>query len=206
MHDVDLGIELASEHKGRLTSYVTARNNVVYRDNSNGISIGGYGPPRGGSDHITIVNNTLWDNDTRNTGSGEFQIQYHATNNVFANNIVYASAQGLLVHNYTASAGTIANTNLYFSPLGASKSIWRWNNVRYVGFVAYRDGSKQDAQSVFADPLFDSLATVPSLDIMTGSPAIGAGADLGTAIVGAVDFAGNPRMQNGAITIGAYQQ
>src|SRR6202044_3901179 len=37
----DLGIELASEHLNHVTSYVTARNNLVYANNSVGISIGG---------------------------------------------------------------------------------------------------------------------------------------------------------------------
>jgi hypothetical protein len=208
VYNVDLGIELASEHKTRLTSYVIARNNVVYQDNSNGISIGGYGAARGGSDHVTIVNNTLYDNDTKNTGSGEIQIQYHATNNLIENNIVYASRQGLILHNYTVNSAAPATLdyNLYFSPLGAAKSVWQWNKTRYTGFQAYLTGSGQDAQSVFADPLFDSVTTPPLLDVMQGSPAIGAGNDLETAVVGTVDFAGNPRVQNGVINIGAYQQ
>jgi len=84
---------MASEHSGRNTANVTARNNLVYFGNSAGVSIGGYASKVGGSDHITIVNNTLYKNDGKNTGSGEFQIQYHATNNVFKNNIVYAGAQ-----------------------------------------------------------------------------------------------------------------
>jgi hypothetical protein len=207
VHDTDLGIELASEHKTHLTSYVTARNNVVYQNNSNGISIGGYGKARGGSDHVTIVNNTLYDNDTKNTGSGEFQIQYHATNNVFENNIVYASSQALMLHDYplATAAPALLDYNDYFSPAGAAASIWQWNRTRYRGLAAYRTGSGQDGHSIFADPLFDSLGSPPVLDLMSGSPAIGAGTNLGAAVVGTVDFAGNPRVQNGAISIGAYE-
>jgi hypothetical protein len=209
VHNVDLGIELASEHKTRVTSYIIARNNVIFADNSNGISIGGYGAARGGSDHVTIVNNTLYDNDTKKTGSGEFQIQYHATNNVFENNIVYASKQGLMVHNYTLNQAPPAalDYNLYFSPLGASKSVWQWNKTRYVGFSAYLAGSGQDADGPpVSDPLFDSLVTPPVLDVMPGSPAIGAGVNLGAGVLGAVDFAGNPRVVGGAVSIGAYAQ
>lgn len=208
VHDVDLGIELASEHKGHVTSYVNARNNVVYHDNSNGISIGGYANRVGGTDHVTIVNNTLYDNDTKNTGSGEFQIQWHPTNNVFENNIAYASTQALMVHNYTvnASAPALLDYNLYFSPKGSTKSVWQWNKTHYTGFAAYLAGSGQDAQSLFADPLFDDVGTPPWLDVMAGSPAIGAGTDLGAEVVGTVDFNGNPRVVNGQINIGAYQQ
>jgi hypothetical protein len=46
MHDVDFGIELASEHKDRATSYITARNNLIYHSHTAGVSIGGYAPDR----------------------------------------------------------------------------------------------------------------------------------------------------------------
>ncbi len=208
VYNVDLGIEMASEHKGHVTSYVIARNNVIYQDNSNGISIGGYAKSKGGTDNVTIVNNTLYDNDTQNTGSGEFQIQFNATNNVFDNNIVYASAQALMVNNFTVNATppVALDYNLYFSPKGAGKSVWVWNRKRYVGFVAYQAGSGQDAHSIFADPLFDGTAAPPWLDIMMGSPAIGAGLNLGAQIVGSVDFLGNPRVVNGSINVGAFEE
>jgi hypothetical protein len=208
VHNVDLGIELASEHKGRLTSYIVARNNVVYQDSSNGISIGGYGAARGGSDHVTVVNNTLYDNDTQNTGSGEFQIQFNAANNVFENNVVYASAQGLMVHGFVKGdvAPAALDYNVHFSPLGAGKSAWQWERTRYAGFAAYLKGSGQDGHSVFADPLFDSASAPVWLDVMMGSPAVGAGADLGAAVLGSVDFAGNPRVVGGAVTVGAFEE
>jgi len=41
IHNVDFGIELASEHKDRATSYITARNNLVYHCHTAGVSIGG---------------------------------------------------------------------------------------------------------------------------------------------------------------------
>ena len=208
VHNADLGIELASEHKGHVTSAVIARNNVVYQDNSNGISIGGYGPNRGGSDGVTVVNNTLWDNDTKHTGSGEFQIQFNATNNLFENNIVYASAQALMVHDYAPAAAAPAtlDANLYFSPKGAAKSVFQWEKTRYSGFAKYLAGSGQDGRSVFADPLFVDPGAPPVLDVMAGSPAIGAGLDLGEAVVGSVDFAGNRRIVGHTIDIGAYQR
>ncbi|GAH41211.1 unnamed protein product, partial [marine sediment metagenome] len=36
VHDSDLNVELASEHKGKLTDYITLRNNLIYHGNSNG--------------------------------------------------------------------------------------------------------------------------------------------------------------------------
>src|SRR5579863_10204847 len=88
MHDVDFGIDLASEHKDRATSYITARNNLIYHCHTAGVSIGGYAPERGHTDHSTVVNNTLYENDTSDTGSGEFQMQWNMADDIFANNIV----------------------------------------------------------------------------------------------------------------------
>ena len=99
MHDVDFGIELASEHKDRATSYITARNNLIYHCHTAGVSIGGYAPERGHTDHCTVVNNTLYDNDTSGTGSGEFQMQWNMADNIFANNIVYAGPRCLITLN-----------------------------------------------------------------------------------------------------------
>jgi hypothetical protein len=205
VHNTDLAIELASEHKGHVTSYITARNNVVYQNNANGISIGGYGAARGGTDHCTIVNNTLFDDDTKKTGSGEFQIQFYATNNVFENNIAYAGAQGLFVHNFTTTETDPASLdyNLYYGT-GATL-VFQWDKVRYKSLAAYQAATGQDAHSSFADPLFVST-TLPDLDVQAGSPALGAGTNLGAAVVGTVDVVGNPRVVNGTISIGAYEQ
>ncbi len=96
MHDVDFGIELASEHKNRATSYILARNNLIYHSHTAGVSIGGYAPERGHTEHCTVINNTLYDNDTSATGTGEFQMQWNMADNVFSNNIVYAGPRCLM--------------------------------------------------------------------------------------------------------------
>lgn len=207
VHNTDLGIEMASEHRNRLTSFVTARNNLLYFNNSNGISIGGYGKSRGGSENITILDNTLFSNDTRNTGSGEFQIQWYAQNNIFENNIVYAGPQGLMLHNFTTSEATPATLdyNLYYLPAGAAHAAFVWDHTRYVGYGTYTAATGQDAHSLFADPQFVDL-NAPNLDISTASPAVNAGIVLPPDEIGTFDVAGNPRVgSNGKIAIGAYQ-
>jgi len=207
IHDVDIGIEMASEHQGRVTSFVTARNNLVYSANSVGITIGGYASNVGGTDHCTIVNNTLLQNDTKKTGSGEFQIQYYATNNVFKNNIVYASPQGPFINNYTSSEPDPADVdyNLYYSSLSSSTANFLWNGTNYVGFSSYQSATGKDSHSQYADPQFLSL-TAPNLQIQPTSPAVNAGINLGLAVVGALDFAGNPRLIGTNIDVGAYEE
>jgi hypothetical protein len=208
IHHVDLGIELASEHLDRTSSFVTARNNIIYRGNSAGISIGGYGAKRGGTDHCTVINNTLFANDSKKTGSGEFQIQYNATSNLFENNIVYAGPQNLFVNDFTTSTTAPAQLdyNLYFSPTGDTNGIWTWQHQHYRGFEAYREATGLDPHSIFADPEFLGTGEPPNLDISTSSPVRNAGAALGMSVTGRYDFGGNPRVSHGTINMGAYEQ
>ncbi|MBU6488534.1 MAG: right-handed parallel beta-helix repeat-containing protein [Burkholderiales bacterium] len=205
VHNVDFGVEVASEHANKLSSYVTVRSNLIYANNLSGLTIGGYDSSRGGTDHCNLVNNSLYNNDTQNTGSGEFQIQYFSTNNVFKNNIVYAGAQNQFVTGITSSSDVDADYNVYFSTGGAAASAWYWKGASVAGFPAYRSISANDGHSSFANPLYMSL-TSPNFDVAASSPAVSAGINLGSSVVGTVDFAGNPRVQGANIDIGAYEQ
>lgn len=201
----DLNIEAASENRGRVSSYVTIRDNVVYGGNLTGISIGGYANGVGGSDHITVANNTLFDNNT--AGSfGDFQIQYHATNNVFENNIVYAGAQGVMLWgsvNSTPSPVT-ADYNIYYT---AASPEWMYQGVKETSFAAYQKASGQDKHSHFINPALLGAKVPYNFDLAATSPARGAGNfALGAADYGALDFAGNPRTTGSTINIGAYQK
>lgn len=205
----DLGIELASEHSGRTTSYVTARDNLVSFSTITGISIGGYASAVGGTDRCTIVDNTLFENDTTRSGSGEFQIQYHATNNVFENNILFANTQGLLVNSFVGSATPPAalDYNLYDTTGGTSAANWVWNNRSLVTFASFRSTSQGEANGLLADPKFTSK--VPQsfdLHLGTGSPGINSGSRLGLAINGLQDFDGNPRVFGAGIDRGTYER
>jgi hypothetical protein len=207
IHNVDLGIELASEHHNRYTTYVTARNNVIYDGNSAGISIGGYAGGVGGTQNCTVVNNTLFGNDTKNTGSGEFQIQFHASSNVFENNILYATTQGLLLNGFVKSQTTpvTIDYNLYYSTIGDARASWNYQGKTYQGYANYLTQTGNDSHSpAFSDPLFVAIDGT-NFDLQSGSPASGAGDNLGPDVVGNVDFNGNPRMRNGLINLGAYE-
>src|SRR5580698_7448557 len=141
IHDVDFGIELASEHQNRATSYIVARNNLIYHCNTAGVSIGGYAPERGRTDHCTVVNNTLYDNDTAGTGSGEFQMQWNMAADIFENNIVYAGPRCLIALNKsqidkTRPPNTIDH-NRYYCVSGAQTSTWAGASATVTGFDKY---------------------------------------------------------------------
>jgi uncharacterized protein YjdB len=143
VHNCDLNIEVASEHSGKVSQYVTVRNNVIYDSNSVGISIGGYASNVGGSNYVAIINNTLFENDSESTGSGEFQVQYYATNNVFENNVVYATSQGLFINNFTDSEANpvAANYNIYYSSVGTGSAEFIWNSKDEASFSSYLSGT-----------------------------------------------------------------
>ena len=180
VYNCDLNMEAASEHKGHNASYVTIRNNVFYDANTVGISVGGYAAGVGGADHVVVINNTLYNNNTKN-GGGEFQIQHNAppsAGNIFENNIVYAGTQNVWVYSYVSGSTDTANWNIYYSTKGyvKSTSIDWGSKYNYATYAAYQSGSGEDTNSPNANPLFVNLtSTPPNLDVQSGSPAINAG-------------------------------
>jgi hypothetical protein len=212
IHDSDLS-EMASEHSGHTSSYVIFRNNIIYHSLYVGLSIGGYSKNVGGTDHCVIVNNSLWDDGTHgSSGLGEFQIQYYATNNTVANNIIddYTLASKYLLYDFTTSVPNPATLdyNVYYDTAGAAGALFDWQAKSLTGFSAYRTASGQEAHSQFADPLYVNVTTPPyNFDLSSGSPGIDAGANLGVNVVGVLDYAGNPRVNgSGQINGGAYEQ
>jgi hypothetical protein len=221
----DLDMEAASEHKGHSSSYVTIRNNVFYDANTVGVSIGGYSNTVGASDHVVIVNNTLYNNNTKNQGA-EFQIQFHSgsqSGNIFENNIVYAGTQNVWIYSFVKGTTTYPappatmNWNLYYSTAGyvSDTSIDWAGKYTYKTFAAYQLGSGEDASSKVANPDFVSVGS--NFDLQSDSPAINAGSTSLTcsagycgnssSIYGSTDYAGNPRINSsGQINIGAYEQ
>ncbi len=202
-HDCNIGIELASEHAGRSTSFITLRNNFVYHNTSMGIAIGGYDTQRGSTRHCVIVNNTLFGNDYRQEGNGELRVQYDARYNLIKNNIFSANSQNALIVNpYTQNKRNVVDYNLYFAPGGAANSVWQWKNIRYTGFARYQAETGNDVHGLFVDPELVSPSTF-DLHLQTDSPAIDCGQTIAEA--GDEDFDGRPRVQGAAIDIGAHE-
>ncbi len=208
IHDVDFGIELASEHRNRATSYVTARNNLVYHCHTAGVSIGGYAPERGHTEHCRVVNNTLYDDDTSGTGSGEFQMQWNMADNIFENNIVYAGARCLITLNRSQvdkkQPPATIDYNLYYCASGAKASIWKEFSATATGFDQYVQSTGNDRHSRFLDPHFVDAAA-KDFHLRSDSPARAAGTTDGVP-VGKLDLEGAPRVKSGNIDVGCYQR
>jgi Right handed beta helix region len=207
IHDVDFGIELASEHKDRATSYITARNNLIYHCHTAGVSIGGYAPERGHTEHCIVANNTLYENDTSGTGSGEFQMQWNMGDNIFANNIVYAGPRCLISLNRSQvdkkQPPASIDHNLYYCASGSNTSTWIGSPETVTGFDKYVASTGNDQHSRFLDPHFVDAAK--DFHLRSDSAAIAAGTTAGVP-VGEMDLEGSPRVKSAKIDIGCYQR
>jgi NPCBM/NEW2 domain/Right handed beta helix region len=198
VHDVNIGLEIASEHGGRSARNVTARNNVIYNATAIGIAIGGYDRRRGSTDDCVIVNNTV-----SNTDGVELLVQFDTSGNVIENNVIVAGPKHDFVENaYQENVGNVLDHNLYFSVDGSSRGTWTWKTRAYADFDTWAATSGNDRHSTFADPKFTDPAA-GDFSIAAGSPAVDAGAFLPSS--GTTDAAGQPRAQAGGIDIGAFE-
>jgi hypothetical protein len=209
IHNTDFGIELASEHFGRDTSHIIARNNLIYSCHTAGISIGGYDEKRGSTHDTVIVNNTLYKNDTWHTGTGEIQMQFYLRNNIFKNNIVYVGDSDQALRSRSGrmepnSPTVTLDDNLYYSPAGENAVKWSLDGKDYASFQEYVKVTGNDRHSKFADPKFIDPAA-HNFHLQKDSPAVGSGVNLGPDIVGSEDLDGNPRCTNGKTDQGCYE-
>ncbi len=200
----NIGFEFASEHGGKTTENITARNNYIFSNHYVGLAIGGYDSQRGSTVNCKIVNNTFYHNGTENDWGGEFYIQYYCQNNVFKNNIIYASGNVPIFDYYnTSGEGFEINNNLYFSDGG---HLWIWQGTYYNEFSQYSEATGNDGNSVYSNPQFDSNSLQNNIpEITQDSPAINKGETLSTDIIGETDFCGNTRVIGDTVDIGACE-
>lgn len=215
----DGGIWLLSENPGKLTDYVTVRNNLIRFNRNAGILTGGYDAIQsGGAAHISITNNTLYQNNHRDSAginSGELQIGYNVSNISFINNILFAGTKGYVITSFIPSVPDtvkLAN-NLYYTTSGSSYTRWFWNNTNY-----YNDGTSShnfsaftavsgDTGSIIDNPAFIN-ASASDFRLAAGSPGRNNGrftATTGFPATGIKDFAMNPRIIGTMIDRGAYE-
>ncbi len=174
IHDVNIGIELASEHGGRSTRNVTARDNLVYDSTAIGIAIGGYDRDRGSTEDCTIVRNTVV-----NTDGPELLLQFDTRRNVIRENVIVAGPRHIFVENpCEENVDNVLDANLYHALDGISAGTWRWRGIDHGDFDRWQAGSGNDPSSAFADPVFVNVAE-HDYRLEEGSPAIGIGASPG---------------------------
>ena len=199
----DLGLEVGCENAGVVASGIVVENNLIYDNGKSGLVFGGYQASVGRVENCLFLNNTVYDNDTLNSGNGQLFIQY-ASNNSVIGNIFWASSNDVLTAADAAgNSQNVLDRNLWYAADGADSAIFYWNSAEYDSFSAYQTGTKEDADSLFADPKFVDAA-MADFHLTLGSPAI----DADTAASGQFapnDFDGRARPIGLRPDIGAYE-
>lgn len=202
VHNVNIGIEIASEHSNKITDSVTVRNNFISNCDNAGIAFGGYSTSKGWTINCQFLNNTLYNNDTQNMGSGEIMIQ-KSHDNLFKNNIICAGSQGMGTSNPFSATYAYNNKfdyDLWYSTAGASALNFDWVNKSYDTYAAYKTASSNDSHSISLDPKFVSTT---DLHIQNSSPALNAGDPSFVAGTTELDIDGQGRISGTKVDIGA---
>ena len=190
VHQSNFGIELASEHYQRATDAIIVRSNLIYENHLIGISTGGYdagtGPGGGSATNCYVINNTLYQNhqSTRpqDDHGGEITIANRNINNVYKNNIAYATSGFDRADEWgTLNSGNTFGNNLYFGSTEGTTP----------GMISS------------ADPMVDQFNLYA---LQPGSPAIDAGDNLTTNVIGQFEYDGaTPRIIGGTVDLGARE-
>lgn len=203
VYDSDIGVEIASEHKGKSTANVVVRNNILSFNRMAGVALGGYDRARGKTENCLILNNTFYKNNSEDLGA-EIFLQYYTYNNIIKNNIFLAGTYNKFFDNRdgSGSVGNISNSNIYYSH-DAKNATFEWKNVVYKGISAFQKATKLDLNSVFIDPLFENESQ-GNFRPLSSSFAINKGENLGP-ILGDVDRDGGARILDGVVDLGAFE-
>ncbi len=155
--DSDIGIEVASEHKGKSTSGITVRDNVLYGNRLTGLAFGGYDINRGMTINCSFVRNTLYHNNTLASDAGEVYMQFHTKGNIFRDNVVVAGPANIFISNRDGQFNTDNrfDHNTYFSSSKAGAT-FVWKGRPHLGLSSFSRATGQERNSLFKDPNFNN--------------------------------------------------
>lgn len=203
------GIEIGSEERNENypVKNITVRNNLIYNNSENGITVGGWNDGSSGSDPLsgvvydtTIYNNTVVNNAS--TGAGQLHIAM-VDNIDIRNNIFYSDTTKPLVASDVSTA-TIKNlnfkNNLYFSSKNTENNVnFELNESSQTGMTDWKTLTGENGY--YGNPLFTALNS-NDYTIGENSPAVNTGDN--SIFSGLYDLLNNNRIID-TIDIGAYE-
>ena len=207
IYNCDFGINVSGYSNYARTDNITIRENLIFRNYLQGISIGiyNYTSSTARIRYANIHHNTLYQNNSLKTGAGEIVMFPFDSSNI-THNIFYANNQNMIGYSWFYGAGwqnNVMDYNLFCSSfLNPSSIIFNWDGNYSTGFGYYKMVSNQDANSIFADPLFVD-ENKNDFHLYNTSKAVDAGNSVFVADANETDFENQNRIFNGKVDIGA---
>ena len=203
------GIEVGCEKDGT-TDSIFVINNLIYNNETAGLSVGGYSTTTTGQVlDCTFRNNTLFQNDYKNDAVGELSIM-KASNCIFENNLVYTNDLAVLfnVEAINPQENNSFNYNCWYTPQNNPNDITAtWRTTTYNTFIDYKTSTTQDHHGFYGNPmLIDTAHLTLDFDLAVTSPCIDSGDSATIIMVGEIDFKNRRRISNNRIDIGAYEK
>jgi hypothetical protein len=132
-------------------------------------------------DGVQIYNNTFYWNPASNAAAfaADDAMYSGAGARFFKNNIIYATVPDLI----RGTSAFILDNNIYWTT-SSSPPRWQFDNGSYASFMTYQSASKQDIHSYYMDPKVSDVSyhgigkPHQAFQLLPGSPAVGAGADI----------------------------
>lgn len=199
------GIEVGCEENGTANN-VQVRSNLVYSNQEAGLAMGGYTTATTGIvTNSSLSNNTLYHNNTNNSGVGEIALS-KMTNCFLRHNLLFANQPVLYTCDNISPQTFTSNYNAFYTASGnAATAVVNNGGNEIIGFANYQTTTSRDLNSLFSNPLLTN-AIAANFIPQNNSPCIDAGDMAFAATTGELDFAQHPRIGNGRVDIGAYEK
>ena len=202
------GIEVGCEENGTVSN-VIVKNNLIFNNKQGGLAVGGYTTATTGQVlNSTFRNNTFFQNNSMNDGTGELSLT-KLSSCIFENNIFYTNSQNVLmsIDNISPQTGNAFNYNSWFTPSNNANNITvNWRTSTYTTFAAYKTATSQEGNSIYNNPgLVNPVLPTPDLHLLFSSVCIDAGMPAMALGGGETDYDGNARIIGLFIDIGAFE-
>lgn len=136
----DIGIEVASENFQKLTEEVWVEGNTVTNSSYAGLAVGGYDEQRGGVRQITLINNTVTNNDLGKQQGGQLLLQFNIQKLSVKNNTFTSSPSRYMIVANQIDRGEVSFDNNRYLPQNSNLSlIWVLGNKEFSSSTAFEN-------------------------------------------------------------------
>ncbi len=228
------GLSVSSENAGGLAKDIIVRNNLIYNNHRTGMNLGAENAQKGRVDNLTVTNNTFYNNDLSPQWGGEIFMEFDVDNSLITNNIFYADNYiydagndvdldiNLIINDGLPPEVSGSEDNKLVKNIYHGKGInrtWQWqgkwyNHESFEAFLEASGDKLDEVEGSFdADPGFAFLPDTPDEQVelirlepsLINPPSKNRAFPLSASIVGELDKAANPRLNDDALDIGAYE-